>query len=265
MTHEEYQQYLGYVEKHGSREQVVAATLGAAGTYATASAKEIAKIEAAGAVGVVAAAPVAIAGGGAVAAGAVGGGTTGFVSGLLDQVSATEVAVRTAAGAALGAAIGWAAQKVGAACRARRPRADLPPGISKGNRRRGSRPSSKAARWRASVRPLPRSCAMAPPLAIQPRARRRGWRAGRRSSGRSCAPDSGVASRGSLGAASERARRVLGHRAVTARGVPARSGAVISVREREGRSRGGRRRRSGRSLSRGHAGNDRVAVGRSGC
>ena len=114
VTREEYQQYLGYVEKHGSRDQVVAATLGAAGTYSTAYAQKIAKMEVAGVAGVAAAAPVAIAGGGVVAVGAVAGGTQGFVEGLLDQASATELAVRTATGAALGAAIGWAAQRIGA-------------------------------------------------------------------------------------------------------------------------------------------------------
>ena len=36
------------------------------------------------------------------------------------------------------------------ACRARRPRADLRPGITRGNRRRGSWPASSAPRWRAS-------------------------------------------------------------------------------------------------------------------
>ena len=122
VTHEEFQQYLGYVEKHGTREQVVSATLGGAGVYATAYAQKIAKEEAAGAAGVVAGAPVllgaaasgvAVTGVRAAAAGALAGGTQGFVQAVLDEASAAEVAVRTAAGAALGATIGWAANKIG--------------------------------------------------------------------------------------------------------------------------------------------------------
>jgi len=44
----------------------------------------------------------------------------------------------------------WAGEH--GACRARRPRADLHPGITRGNRRRGSGPANKAPRWRASFR-----------------------------------------------------------------------------------------------------------------
>ena len=114
VSNADLKQYLAYVEKHGSRDQVVQATLGAAGVYSQAYGQQVAKMEAAAIAGTVAAAPVAIAGGSAVAVGAVGGGTQGFVSGLLDKASAAEVAVRTATGAVIGSALGWAAQKLGA-------------------------------------------------------------------------------------------------------------------------------------------------------
>jgi RHS repeat-associated protein len=107
-------QYLAYVEKHGFRAQAIQATLGATGVYSQAYGQGVAKMEAAAIAGTVAAAPVALAGGGAVAVGAVGGAAQGFASGLLDEASAAEVGVRTSAGAALGGALGWAAQKLGA-------------------------------------------------------------------------------------------------------------------------------------------------------
>jgi hypothetical protein len=112
VSHEDFQRYLTYVEKHGAREQAIQATLGATGVYSHAYGQEVAKMEAAGIAGTVAAAPVAIAGGTAVAVGAVGGGTTGFVSGLLDKASAKVIAARTATGALFGAAFGWAAQRI---------------------------------------------------------------------------------------------------------------------------------------------------------
>ncbi len=114
VTYEDTQQYLGYAEKYGTREQAWTAALKFAGIYATAHAQKIAKDEVEGAAAVVAGAPVAIAAGSAAAAGAVGGAVGGFVSGVLDKVSAAEVAVRTTAGTLLGAGLGWAAQKVGA-------------------------------------------------------------------------------------------------------------------------------------------------------
>ncbi|MCC6180036.1 MAG: hypothetical protein IT305_32380, partial [Chloroflexi bacterium] len=113
VTSADLDKYLAYVGKHGSREQVIQATLGATGVYSKAFGQEVAKLETSALAGAAAGAPVAMAGGGVMAVGAVGGGTQGFVSGLLDKVSAAEVAVRTATGAVLGGALGWAGQKLG--------------------------------------------------------------------------------------------------------------------------------------------------------
>jgi hypothetical protein len=92
VTGDDLKQWMAYVEKHGSRAQIIQATLGATGLYNKAFGQKAAKAEA------------------VVAAGAVGGGASGFVDGVLDGASPKEIAARTAAGALLGGAVGAAAK-----------------------------------------------------------------------------------------------------------------------------------------------------------
>ncbi len=102
-----------WVDKNGTEQDRQRAIALNVGVRSTAYVEGVAKLEAAGVAGAVAAAPVAIAGGGAVAVGAVGGGVSGGVSGWLDGLTAKGIAIRAATGAALGAAFGWVADKVG--------------------------------------------------------------------------------------------------------------------------------------------------------
>ena len=102
------------------------------------------------------------------------------------------------------------------------------PVTARATSRRGFWPASKAPRWRASFdRAGARALWRRPPLS-----RARGDAAGARGATVEVvlAPrvTDRVASRESRGAASERARRVLGRRVAGARGVPARSGAGLA-------------------------------------